>query len=241
MPKNRSMAVVVGFLAISWLFPAAFAADEKNRFRFGAVFASPTGDLTVDGFFVEDVDPDTRLEFQGSLGIEADGALGYWLAYERLFTERVGMEVTLLGSDHDVDGTLDGTLFLIDNPTGTILEQEALRETERIGDIAIMPLTIGANFHLTPRRPFDLYAGPFAAFVSYDDLELIGEESIAIDDDVAFGAVVGIDVPFGGGSWYFSGAARYLSTEADPKGSGPDDHPLDVNPWFVQVGVGRRF
>jgi len=227
-------------LAFQVAAPAEAAApDRPNVVRGGLAYVVPTGDLTTDGFFVAPVDPDTRIEFSGDLILEPQEQLGGWVEYERRFTDRIGLDVALLATGHDVDGTLRGTLRLIDNATNDILEETPVAETEKVADIDFTPLFVGANFHLTPGRSFDVYLGPFVAWVTYGDLEL-GDESISIDDDFGLGAVVGIDLPVGRGRWNFSGALRYLQTEADP-GSGPDDRPLDVNPWIVQAGVGYRF
>jgi outer membrane protein W len=193
----------------------------------------------VNGSFVEPIDPSTRIEFAGDLILEPQEELGLWLEYERRFGARIGLDVALLQSGHDVDGTVKGTLMLVDNMTDDVLEMTQVSETEKIGEIDFTPLFVGVNFHLTPARPLDVYLGPFLAWVTYGDLEF-DDESISIDDDFAIGAVAGVDVPFGRGRWCFSGALRYLGTEADP-GSGPDDHPLDVNPWIVHAGVGYRF
>jgi hypothetical protein len=216
------------------------AADRQNLIRFGAAYVAPTGELTTDGFFVEDVDPATRLEFMGDLVIEPTEAVGLWISYERRFGHLIGLDATLLGADHDVDGTLSGTISLIDNGNNEVLQQESFQATEDLADLQITPLMVGANFHVLRDGAVDLYLGPFLAYVFYGDLDF-GFESIPIDDDVGFGAVVGVDVPLGKGGWVFSGAIRYLTTDAQPSESGPDSMALDVDPWIVQVGAGYRF
>jgi hypothetical protein len=122
--------------------------------------------------------------------------VGFWLGYERRFGHLVGLDATLLGADHDVDGTLSGTISLIDNGTNEILQQESFQDTETLADIRITPLMVGVNFHVLRDGPVDLYVGPFLAYVIYGDFDF-GYESIPIDDDVGFGAVVGVDAPLG--------------------------------------------
>jgi len=216
------------------------AADPKNVIRFGVAYVAPTGDLTTDGFYVEDVDPNTRLEFQGDLLIEPTEALGFWVGYERRFSRLFGLEATVLSANHDVDGTLTGTLYLIDNGTNEILEQMSFQGTETVAEIRVTPLMIGADFHVLGQAKVDLYLGPFVAFVTYGDLDIDGE-SIPIDDETAYGALVGVDVPVSKGGWSFSAVVRYLKTEAQPSESGPDSMALDVDPWIVQAGAGYKF
>lgn len=240
--RARRCAAVMAVLVVCGVIghAPALAGDGRNLVRFGAAWVNPTGDLTVDGFYVEDVDPGTRLEFQGDLKLEPDSAVGFWLGYERLFTDTIGLEVGVLYSSPDVKGTLDGTLYLIDNGTNAVIEQMDVVVTEDITDIDFTPVTVGANFHLTSGSDVDLYLGPFAAWVMYGDLT-IDTESVGIDDEFTWGAVVGVDVPLGARGWAFSGALRYMKASAEPEGSGPDDYPLDVDPWIVTVGAAKRF
>lgn len=238
--RQDRLAVVICVCLFLAAMTAAQSADTKNTVRFGVAYLVPTGDLTVDGFFVEDVDIDTRIEFSGDLILEPDEAVGGYLAYERRLGELLGVEVSLLHAGHDVSGRLVGTARLIRNSDNAILEETDVDESDTIGDIDVTPLLVGANFHLTSGHSVDVYLGPFVGYVMYGDLDIQGEK-IGIDDDVAYGAVVGIDIPFGKGRWVFSGAARYMKTDAQPSESGPDALALPVDPYVVQAGLGYRF
>jgi outer membrane protein W len=218
---------------------AVRAADRDNVVRFGIVWISPTGDLTTDGFFVEPVDEETRIEFQGDLTMEPDDAVGAAISYERRFTDLLGLEVGFFGAQHDISGRLAGTLQLIRNADNVILDELAFDETDTIGDIMVTPWTAGVNFHLTPAKPVDLYLGPYLAYVFYGDLDIEGEK-IPIEDEFTFGVVVGIDVPFHDSRWTFNASGRYLHTQAQLSESGPDS-TMDVDPYVLQAGLGFRF
>lgn len=233
-------APVVCMLLFLGGWPLAHPADEKNIVRFGIAYIAPTGDLTVDGFFVEDIDLNNRIEFSGDLVLEADAAVGVSFAYERRFGNLLGLEVSLLGTSHDVTGRMKGVARLIRNSDNAILDEVEVDESDTVGEIDVTPLLVGANFHVTSGRSVDLYMGPFVGYVMYGDLDIQGEK-IDMDDNVAYGLVVGIDVPFGKGRWVFNGAARYMKTEAEPNESGPDAMALTVDPFVLQVGVGYRF
>jgi outer membrane protein W len=106
--------------------------------------------------------------------------------------------------------------------------------------VKVMPLLAGVNFHLLQQSRVDLYVGPTIGYVLYGDFG-VEDESLSIDDDFTWGATVGVDVPFGTKGWMFTGALRYLDTEASPEEMGPGDAALDVSPWIVQVSAGYRF
>ena len=112
--------------------------------------------------------------------------------------------------------------------------------------------TLGPNFHLTPDRKVDVYLGPFLAYASRDDLNFSDQGfsySYGLDDETAFGAQLGLDVPVcaKGRCWTFTSAVKWLDLDNDvefengPVGALPQDFSLDFSPLFVTVGAGYRF
>lgn len=240
MERKRSLlAVGLVILGLAASLPAQ-AVDHRNVVRFGLSWISPTGDLTTDGFFVEPIDAATRLEFTGDLTLEPDAAIGIHGSWEWKFTDRFGVEVGLLGAEHDVEGRIRGVARVIRNSDNAILDEFPLDETDDVAEIQVTPWVVGAILHLTPEARADVWVGIDLAYVLYGDLSIDGED-IPIDDELTGGAVVGVDVPLGDGAWALSGAVRYLSTEAEPSESGPDARALSVDPWIVQFGAAYRF
>ncbi len=238
----RTGVIAVGTIALLVLAaggPVA-AAEHDNIIRGGIVWISPTGDLTTNGFFVEPVDDETRVEFQGDLILEPDDAFGAAVSYERRLTDLVGVEVGFFGAKHDVSGRLVGVLQLIRNVDNVVLDEVPLDESDTIGDVMVTPWTAGVNFHLTPASRADLYLGGYLAYVFYGDLDIEGEK-IPMDDEFTFGVVVGVDVPFRDSRWGFNASGRYLRTEAQPSESGPDSMALGVDPYILQAGIAFRF
>lgn len=237
----RKLNWIVAVLITFGMWSIAGAADQKNVVRFGGAYVSPTGDLSGEDSFSEDLGDGTTLAFAGSLTLESQSAASPFLGYERRFTDLLGLEFTVWSADHDVDGRLQGTAWLLDSNTGELISVASLDVTEKVGKVSVTPLTAGLNFHLTPRSRADVYLGPFVSYVLYGDFEVEGADSMAIDDDFAFGGVVGVDIRLGSGGWILTGAGRYLDTSASPKDLGPGDDPLDVKPWVVQVSAGVKF
>jgi len=220
---------------------SARSADERNVVRFGLSWISPTGDLTMDSFAVEPIDVDTRLEVSGTLTLEADDAVGFAVAYERLLNDRFGVEFGLLGANHDVRGRLVGVAQVIRNADNVVLDEFAVDEEDTVGDVDVAPWTAGILVHLSPKARVDAFVGGGLAYVVYGDFNVDGGGSFALEDELTWHAVIGIDVPIGDGRWGFHAAARYLETQAEPSDAEGDSTPLDVNPYIVQAGAAYRF
>ncbi len=128
------------------------------------------------------------------------------------------------------------TSRMVDDATDTVLSEDR-GSLSRRGSGDMMPLLVGSNFHFGVSDRVDLYAGPFVGYVFYGHIT-IEEEQTAVEDDFAYGAVMGLDVPFGKGSAVFSASARYMITKAEPEEGGA---AIDMDPVTLLVGLGYRF
>ena len=66
--------------------------------------------------------------------------------------------------------------------------------------------------------------------------------SIQIGDDVAFGAVLGLDIDFTDSDWFFTSSLKYLSASYNARGieaRSPDE--IDFDPLIIRAGLGYRF
>lgn len=251
-----AVPVLMMFLVTSFAW-----ADAGDRiFRFGLKWVSPTGDLSTaqsGSLRFEDVTEPGWIDITITGNFEPDSTIGYVIGFEYLFTDLVGIDFNVDYSKHDVESTIGGSaLFTPDDPPPS-------PETVSIfgrqnGDIAIYPITVGVNFHLSRSDVVDFYLGPFVGYVFYDDLEfdegimgfdfssigpfelILSAESVSIKDDFTYGAVAGVDVPFGGEGWMFSGALKYFITSAEIDEVGVDEE-LDVDPWEIFVGLGYKW
>lgn len=234
-------SLIIGLAAcVVGLGVVAEAAEGKNVIRFGGAYVSPTGDLSGAYSIEGDLGNGTMLTVEGTLTLEPQSAVAPFFGYERRFTNRLGLEVATWLAKHDVDGRVQGTYWLLDSGTGMLIETGSIDVTDTFGEVNVMPLSVGLNVHLIPKSRVDLYVGPTLDYVFYGDFKVEGE-SLSIDDDVTWGAVLGLDIPLGDKGWMLTGAARYLDTEAEPTDMGPGDAPLDVKPWIVQISAGYHF
>jgi len=114
------------------------------------------------------------------------------------------------------------------------------------------PITLGLDIHLLPKNRLDLYLSPFLGYVRNSDLEFIVNETfevagqiirmqdrarIEVASDVAYGATLGLDIPFSSRPWALATSLRYLATELDATDpEGENIHP-DFDSWILTVGL----
>lgn len=101
---------------------------------------------------------------------------------------------------------------------------------------------LGVNFHLTPERRIDVYAGVFGALVSYGEFRGVVSGITffqEVDDDTALGVGLGADLFVDPSRrWAATAAVRRLWSTATPaEGLGG----IDVDPVIVTAGVAVRW
>ncbi len=262
------MMVVLAVMIVSNL---AFAEAGKSKVRFGLQYVSPTGDYKATELMAgpevyEVYDPEaddyfdvTLTDIEETFKVEADSAIAFFFGYEYMVTDLIGVDANLSYGKHDVDVKDDLCAFFdVEGVTG---DADVLGKIK--GDITMMPITVGVNFHVMQKEKVDLYVGPFLGYVMYGDVKLNKitanvtltpddplldpytasytesiSEKIKVKSDFGFGAVVGMDVPFGN-NWMFNAALKYFGTKA--KTDEVDSIEIDINPWVVQIGVGYQF
>lgn len=175
-----------------------------------------------------------------NLKLEAGNAVGWGVSYEREITELIGLEFSVLWSTYDMDFKFD---------VGRAASDE----------VSVMPILLGANFHVVKNDKCDFYLGPLLGWVTYDNFSFTAVDlehvSFRADNDFAWGAQLGFDVPIGTKGWGLSGVMKYIGTAADAKikslgGEAPtlgvnwavgDTVKVDINPWIFQAGAHYRF
>jgi len=213
---KRSLRLIAMILAVfAVLCSPAMAEQGDNNIRFGIQWVSPTGDFLDDLFRID---------------LEPQSAVGVAFSYERMVTDLVGIEAGIGYSNHDLDETF------------TVLGQS---ETETVGDIAMMPLLVGANFHVLRKEKVDLYLGAQIGYVAYGDVKIEDKDpdqsDISMKNGFGYGLIAGVDVPFGASSWMFNGSLAWLSTDADFDEPGAPSDGIAIDPIVVRIGVGTRF
>jgi outer membrane protein W len=228
-------AATAGVIGLLFFSPAAAAQGGYEAGKGSWTVRAFGAWLDTDEFRFESgpaIDPfPPILDFTFTLG---DGS-GAGLSLEYRATRRVGVEALAIRAD--LEGEFRVTLF---NPP--IPEQVVTDDVET--DL----YSLGVNFHLTPGRRFDVYAGPVVAYVQYDDFKASvdlgfgspGTFEARFTDDTAYGIALGADYPLGrSGRWAVSGAVRQLWYD-----SGDDEEDsveVGLDPLIATAGVAYRF
>jgi outer membrane protein W len=122
-----------------------------------------------------------------------------------------------------------------------MVDLDDLWETDK-EDITMRLWSLGLNYHFTPDKRVDFFAGAFVGLAQFDSVtyNALGESwKLDFDDDTAYGLNVGIDFPFSVDSpWIFTAGLRYMWSDVSSKG---DVHEIDLNPFALTAGVGYRF
>lgn len=216
----RSWTWILGIIALAVMVTAQStrAAEQEAvwQLRLDVSWVDPAGDFSanVGGTTVE---------------TSYDTGFGGGFRGEYQFSTRLGVELGVLGASSVkvTSGTFGGT-------TGTAVEVSSFT-----------PYTVGLNVHLTPDRSVDLYVGPQLALVSYSGVDVRvtafgASTTVSVDDDVGWGAIVGLDIPLGKHGWLIQTNLRYIDT--DIKGS---RELISINsafdPLIFSIGFGYRF
>lgn len=212
---SRWLALLIVALAMVVIASPARAEEDDSSWRVGAEFAwvDPCGDFVATTGNGDTV----RGSYNTGFGAGVRG--------EYRFSRLYGVELSVLGA---------GSVEWYAGTAGSYVRVSAFA-----------PVMAGFNFHLTPDRRVDFYVGPMLGLVRYSDVEFraaFGEVSttVAIENDFAWGAITGLEVPIGRRGWRVQGSLRYIETDIRDSG-GPISIDNEFDPLILSVGFGYRF
>lgn len=153
-------------------------------------------------------------------------------------TKNLAAELILaLGTRHDVKTSSTGAAL---NKTG-------------LGSVNLLPPTLNLQWHFLPDQTFDPYLGAGLTFVRSLDRNLaasttLGSKKIHIDSDMWGPALqLGFDVNLDN-RWLVNFDVKKIWVDTDVKIKVPElkagyqkIDSLDLNPWVVSVGIGKKF
>ena len=154
-----------------------------------------------------------------------DGGNGFGAELEYLFRRNVGVWAGL-------DFTNMKTNLKFEQGDTTLFS------TDRVD---MRQLNLGGNYHFTPDRRVDFYAGLLLSWVNYSSStfnfsEVQQDYRIEYDNELSWGLNAGVDIPFGeDSSWFGTVAVRYLflALEGDR-----NIYALTVDPFQGYIGIG---
>lgn len=227
--RTRILATVTVLAALAIGAPAINAQEDKTGWsiRLNGTWTIPDRNhFNNDGF--------VRLQ------TITDETFGLALSTEYRFSEKIGLE---LGVQAGNESTVR---FKIMDPEGRILDDAIDGNPE--DDLGFTIADVALNIYIVSGN-VDLYIGPVIGYIFYDDdlNILVGRDlvpaSVSIDDDVAFGAVLGLDIEFNNSNWFVTSSIKYLdaSYDAEVFEGGRPAEEIDFDPLIIRFGLGYRF
>lgn len=232
MYRMQSSVVLLGALIVLVLtmgLSSPAAARGPAHLRAFALWVQPDLDFNRPGD-------------EQDLTADADGALGLGISGEYQFSDRLGLELGVFRASPDI------------NLVNYVRELDLAAQAS--DGQAMTPVSLGLNIHLLPEDRLDFYLAPFVAYVYYGDLEFHLNETIEIggqtvtlqdsvrvdvDNDLAYGATLGLDIPFSSQPWAVATSVRYLATGLDITDPEGDRETLDFDSWIVSLGLRYSF
>lgn len=207
-------SVVLACALMAPLVAMAEAGDWVIRAR--AVNISPNEDSRLDKYRGI---TGAKLEVGDQVIPELD--ISYYV------TKNVALELVLaLGTRHDVSVKGAGAL------------------NQNLGSVNLLPPTLTAQWHFRPDQTFDPYVGVGVNYTRFMDNSLhhdvLGD--IRVERN-SWGPALqaGFDFNLGNG-WLANADVKYLWIDTDVKlKNGPKIDSLDINPWVIGFGFGKRF
>ena len=222
-------------LALSFMFLPIVGSAEPGDWvvRIRAVDVSPNEDSklgkTVNKNVAPVMSPGAELAVDNNIIPELD--ISYY------FTKNIATELILaLGTRHDVSVKSDAL--------ATVGNQD-------LGSVNALPPTLTAQWHFNPDQTFDPYVGAGINYTNMLDRNLkfssgaLTGTKIKVDSDSwGYALQAGLDVNLKDG-WLINADIKYLNITTDVKakiaGNWTKIDSLDINPWVIGIGVGKKF
>ena len=151
-------------------------------------------------------------------------------------TKNIAAELILAtGTKHDVS--------VIKDSVGTVGNQD-------LGSVNLLPPTLLLQWHFNPDQTFDPYVGAGVNYTAFLDRKLRFESGAAAgqkikleSDSWGLAAQAGLDVNLKDG-WLINADVKYIQIDTKVKGDIGGYKlidKLDIDPWVVSIGFGKKF
>ncbi|MDR2880898.1 MAG: outer membrane beta-barrel protein [Azoarcus sp.] len=247
--KKTLLAVLVAS-AFAPAFAMAEQGDFVVRLRATHIQADEDSSLGKKTNSVYGVAPNTVLNNGAELAVDSNTIPEIDFSY--YVTKNIALELILaVGTRHDVRITKNGDVG------------QVVKGGHNLGSINALPPTLTAQWHFLPDQTFDPYVGAGINYTIFMDRKLdldlgymgVGQQKIRIERD-SWGPALqaGFDVNFKDG-WLVNFDVKKLWMKTDvkmtlnPTAAGATGLPvgykkidnLDVDPWVISVGFGKKF
>lgn len=238
--------VLAALIAASFLPSLAMAEAGDWVVRARVVNINPDEDSNLTAFTAP---PGGGVRLDGELTVDSNTIPELDISY--YVTKNIALELILaLGSKHDVK--LKKTTDTLSNTPGFL--------NENLGEVNVLPPTLTAQWHFNPDQLIDPYVGLGVTYARFLDKNLkhsgdgpnntlgVAGGEIEVDrNSWGLALQAGVDINLEGG-WMINADVKKLYIDTDVSFKGRDGvfpkqkiDSLDIDPWVVGIGVGKRF
>lgn len=235
--------IIAASLAVSGIVFAAGAHAEAGDIvvRLRATNVSPDESSSLGRKTDQAYGAGTAAALYGNAGAEVrvDDNWIPEIDFSYYFTKNLAAELILAtGTRHDVKTSSVG----------------ALMTTDKLGSVNLLPPTLTLQWHFMPDQTFDPYLGAGVNYTYFMDKNLtaqtiVGPQKIKLENDSWGGALqFGVDVNLKD-RWLLNFDVKKVWISTDVKLRAPvlgtpgwqKIDSLDIDPWVISVGFGKKF
>ncbi|NOZ36802.1 MAG: OmpW family protein [Gammaproteobacteria bacterium] len=219
--RTRLLATVSFITGISSLIcsPAAIADAGDWLVRLRALQVSPNdGSSSVSSIA------------GSSVGVGDDTTIELDFTY--FMTRNLGVEAILGSSQNNING------------------KGSIAGLNKIAEIRTLPPTITLQYHFQPDADIRPYAGLGINYTRFFDAKAsnslnsaLGQTDVSLSSSWGLSGQIGVDIAIKK-NWFVNFDVKYIqmnSTATLNSGGTVRQVNVDINPWFIGAGVGRRF
>lgn len=158
--------------------------------------------------------------------LEAQDAVSLGITFTYMVTDQLGVGVLASWPfEHDVDGAA------------------AIQGVGTLAETKHLPPTVTLQYHFDTASPVHPFVGLGVNYTYFFDEKTFGPlAGLNLDLKNSWGvaAELGLDYELSD-NWLVSGQVWYADIDTEARVAGVDTYDVDIDPWVVMFGVGRKF
>ncbi len=165
-----------------------------------------------------------------SVGVGDDTTIELDFTY--LITRNLGVEAILGSSQNNING------------------KGSIAGLNKIAEVRTLPPTITLQYHFQPDADIRPYAGLGVNYTRFFDTKAsnslnsaLGQTDVSLSSSWGLSGQIGVDIAIER-NWFVNFDVKYIqmnTTATLNSGGTVRQVNVDINPWFIGAGVGRRF
>jgi outer membrane protein len=206
-------AVIAAGMSLTSLPVSAYEAGDLIL-RAGPVGVLPTGDSET----IDEIAPGAK--------VEADDAWSLGLTGTYMFTDAIGVGVLAAWPfEHDIDA------------------KGSISSLDKVGETKQLPPTVTLQYHFDTGNNIHPYIGAGVNYTFFFDEDTDGALDgldLDLDDSWGLAGEAGVDYELGN-DWLITAQVWYIDIDTTAKLEGVGKFDVDIDPWVVMIGVGKKF